>query len=54
MLGGATAGLAWPVYLIAAGAALTVGLFMPVFGISLAGLVVVDLVVSLRAARTRP
>lgn len=38
---------------IAAGAALTVGLFMPVFGISLAGLVV-DLVVSLRAARTRP
>lgn len=51
---GATAGLAWPVYLIAAGAALTVGLLMPVFGISLAGLVVVDLVVSLRAARTRP
>ena len=50
---GQSTGHAWFVYALAAAAALGVGLFLPVFGVSVAVFVVVDILVSLRSARAR-
>lgn len=50
---GTTNGIGWPVGMIAAVIALAVGLFLPLLGISLAVFVVVDILASLRAGRTR-
>lgn len=50
---GTTTGIGWPAAMIAAVIALAVGLFLPLLGISLAVFVVVDVLASRRAARTR-
>ncbi|MGX1769554.1 PepSY-associated TM helix domain-containing protein [Dietzia sp. NPDC055343] len=49
---GKTAGLTWQVYAIATAAAVGLGTFMPLLGISLAVFVVVDIVVTRRATVT--
>ena len=50
---GRTTGHSWPAYAITAAGALAIGLFLPVFGVSVAVFVVVDIIVTLRARRTR-
>lgn len=50
---GRTTGHSWTAYAIAAAGALGVGLVLPVFGVSVAVFVVVDIIVTLRARRTR-